>query len=119
MHSTACRCEACEIDVTPVRPSHRMAWKLANVAVWAFIIVVGPFLAVMPPLNLVTMPVFIFAALAMVGHVSDKLRQTPSCPRCGRDVPLAAHAPRAIPESTYAPLRNSPGVLPVQRKKAL
>lgn len=107
MHSTACRCEACEIDVTPVRPS-RMAWKLANVGVWAFIIVVGPFLAVMPPLNLVTMPVFIFAALAMVGHVSDKLGQTPSCPRCGRDVPLVAHAPgRQLAESAYAPaLRN-------------
>lgn len=101
-------CEACERDVEVAPPS--AWWKLANVGVWTFIIVGGPFLAVMPPLNLVTIPVFFVAAAAMVGFVSDKLAAAPACPRCGRDVPVGAAA---------QPLRTSPGVRPVQRTNAL
>lgn len=102
-------CEACEREVEVERPSG--AWKLANVGVWVFIIVGGPFLAVMPPLNLVTIPIFFFAAAFMVGYVSDQLAKVPSCPRCGRDVPERA--------ADAQPLRTSPGVRPVQHTNAL
>ena len=122
MNAIACHCEACEMDVTALRPSRW--WKVANVGVWSFIVVVGPFLVVMPPLNLVTVPIFTFAALAMVGYVSDKLGQAPSCPRCGRDVVHSDHAQGdgdgSVANVSYLPSRrNSPGVLPVQRTKAL
>lgn len=88
MREHTVHCEACEADVVALRPSP--LWKLANVGVWAFIIVAGPFVAVMPPLNLVTIPIFFFAASAMVGYVSNELARAPSCSRCGRDVLPAA-----------------------------
>ena len=80
-------CEACDKAVNVTKP-HR-GWYVAQVLVWMFILFAGPFLAFMPPLNLVTMPVFVFAAAAMVGTVSSKLNSDPSCPECGRDVPSA------------------------------
>ncbi len=83
-------CEACDREVAIQKP--HPGWHAANVAAWAFILVGGPFLAVMPPLNLLTMPVFIFVASAFVGFIGNKLGQAPSCPRCGRDVPLGLPA---------------------------
>lgn len=90
MREHTVHCEACEANVVPVRPNGW--WKVANVGVWAFIIVGGPFIAVMPPLNVVTIPIFFVAASAMVGAVSNELARAASCPRCGRDVPLTPPA---------------------------
>jgi hypothetical protein len=49
-------------------------------------------LVFMPPLNLVTVPIFFFVAAAFIGYVSEKQSEVPSCPRCRRDLPNASAA---------------------------
>jgi hypothetical protein len=98
-------CEACAAHVTPHRPSR--LWHGGTVLVWLFIIVAGPFLAIMPPLNLVTIPIFVFVASALVGYVSEKTKKPPACPRCGRDVDRFLRTPAPSAAATEVARRSS------------
>ena len=55
-----------------------------------------------------------------VGCAAVAFPLPPSCPRCGRDLVHPARAGLDAGNVSYLPARrNSPGVVPVQRTKAL
>ena len=48
-------------------------WQAMSVFVWAVSLVIGLFCAIMPPLNLVTVPAFFMIASGVVGAVANEI----------------------------------------------
>jgi hypothetical protein len=83
-HSThrhdAVTCPGCQATVTPVRSSR--LWWIPTIMAWGFIMTAGPLVAVMPPLNLVLIPVVFFMGASMLGYLGDKTSPEARCPAC-------------------------------------
>lgn len=94
--SSNCACSACGARVTPLRGS-RLWWvpTIASFFVFAF---AGSLSAVIPPLNLVLVPVVFLAGAQAVGFFSRKVTGDQHCPACGKFyVPVSAQSAPELP----------------------
>jgi hypothetical protein len=95
-------CEACGADVFPDRP--HWGWKLANVAAWTASLAIGPWCALLVPLNVVLAPMFLFGAMSAITFTAERAYGDSHCPACGKVIVAqrarARRAARALQSST-------------------
>ncbi len=84
---------------------HVAFWVALAVVTFPALLAMGVLVAIMPPLNMMLIPVWAFVAMGAVGSITNGIED---CRRAA----LAAQRPAD-------PLRNAPGVVPVQRVNAL
>lgn len=84
---------------------HAAFWVALGVVTFPMLLAIGVLVAIMPPLNMMLIPVWAFIAMGAVGSITNGYEEARR----------AARPAQRAPE----PLRNAPGVVPVQRANAL
>ncbi len=82
---------------------HVAFWVALAVVTFPVLLVMGVLVAIMPPLNMLLIPVWAFVAMGAVGSITNGIED----------------CRRAAAQRPAEPLRNAPGVVPVQRVNAL
>lgn len=95
------RCEACERDVVPTRGP--WGWKVVHVLVWIGCLAIGPWCALLVPLNIVLIPFFLFASIGAISSTAQRAFPDPRCPSCEKVIV----APRAVRDLERDAARSS------------
>jgi hypothetical protein len=79
-------CPCCQTWVHAERPS--VLWRIPLAVAFLGLIAVGVLISVMPPLNIVGIPIFFLVGSSLMGFLGEKVSAPAICPDCGKAMDL-------------------------------